>query len=139
LTRLAGLSSLRINPLLPALVAVSGAGLYLAGSHWVGAGVALGAGLALLNGLLLAKRVDVAAATGDVGTALMVMQLGLLVTFTVIGLATIVLIHFSLAMTVACAVGFVIAQLMILAAFYWTHGRSATGIETAGTSGRNAT
>jgi hypothetical protein len=101
-----------------------GLAIGVAGPHWVGIGLVVGAVLAYLNGLILSQRVDLAAAVGDVGRALLVMQLGLLMSCTVIGIATIVLIKISLALAVSAAAGFAVAHLAILAAFYWTQGRS---------------
>ena len=97
----------------------------------LGGGIAIGAALALLNGLILSKRVEFAARTGSVAQALMVMQIGLLVTFTIVGIATVILIHFSLALTIACAIGFVVSQLAVLAAFYWTHARTMPTLDVA--------
>ncbi len=114
----------RVNPIVPAVVAVAGWCVYVAGNRAVGGGVAIGAGLSLVNGLILSKRVEYAATTASVAQALMVMQVGLLLTFTIIGIATVVLIHFSLPLTIGCACGFVVAQLGILAAFYWSHART---------------
>jgi putative flippase GtrA len=127
----------RVNPIVPAMTILVGAALYVSGRSAVGGGVAIGAVLALVNGFILSKRVEFAATTGDVAQALMVMQIGLLVTFTVIGAATIVLIHFSLALTIACACGFVASQLGILATFYWTHARTMPPVELKATPERN--
>jgi hypothetical protein len=103
----------------------------------MGGGIAIGAVLALLNGLILSKRVEFAATTGNVAQALMVMQIGLLVTFTIVGIATVILIHFSLPLTVGCALGFVVAQLGILGAFYWTHARTMPTLDPAPSIERN--
>ena len=67
---------------------------------------------------------------GDLGRALLVMQLGLLVTATVIALVTIALIHFSLAMAVASAIGFVVTQMAIIGEFYFSRAGS-TSMENA--------
>lgn len=119
----------RVNPLIPSFVALAGVATYVVGYRPFGVGIVIGAALALLNGLILSKRVEFAATTGSVAQALMVMQIGLLVTFTIVGIATVVLIHYSLPLTVGCAAGFVVAQLAILAAFYWTQARSMPTIE----------
>ncbi len=119
----------RVNPLVPAFVVLIGLGSYAAGYHPVGGGIAIGALLALVNGLILSKRVEVASTTGSVASALMVMQVGLLVTFTIIGAATVLLIHYSLALTLGCAAGFIVAQLAILATFYWTHARTMPSLD----------
>lgn len=119
----------RVNPLVPGAVAVAGLATYALGYRAVGGGIGIGAVLAMLNGLILSKRVEFAAATGSVAQALMVMQIGLLVTFTIIGIATVILIHYSLPLTLGCAAGFVAAQLGILGTFYWTHARSLPSIE----------
>jgi hypothetical protein len=120
----------RVNPLVPAVVVLAGAATYIVGYRWIGAGISVGALLAFLNGVLLSERVEVAADMGDLGRALLVMQLGLLVTATVIGLATIVLIHFSLSMAVASAFGFIVTQMAIIGTFYFTRARS-TRMENA--------
>jgi hypothetical protein len=77
----------------------------------------------LLNGILLSRRVEIAADTGDVGRALLTMQLGLLTSFAVVAVVTVVLVHLSLAMTVAAAAGFGVSHIGMLAVFYWTRGR----------------
>lgn len=120
----------RVNPLVPAVVVLAGAATYIVGYRWIGAGISVGALLAFLNGVLLSERVEVAADMGDLGRALLVMQLGLLVTATVVGLATIVLIHFSLSMAVASAFGFIVTQMAIIGTFYFTRARS-TRMENA--------
>jgi hypothetical protein len=120
----------RVNPAVPATVALIGVGLAVGGYRWVGFGVAIGAALAFINALLLSQRVEMAADIGNIGVALLVMQLGLLLTATIVGLATIVLIHFSLAMAVASAAGFLVTQLAILATFFFTRARS-TRMENA--------
>ena len=127
----------RVNPLIPGVVALAGAAAYVAGYHPVGSGIVVGAGLALLNGWILSKRVEIAATSGSVAQALMVMQIGLLVTFTIIGIATVILIRISLPLTLGCAGGFVVSQLGILAAFYWTHARSIPSIDAAVAVERN--
>jgi hypothetical protein len=120
----------RVNPYAPGSVGLAGVVLFLIGYRWIGSGVIVGALLDYINGVLLSRRVDFAADLADVGRALLVMQLGLLVTCTIIAIATIILLHFSLAMAVACAAGFGVAQLAMLFAFYWTHGRSDAGVES---------
>jgi hypothetical protein len=127
----------RVNPLIPGIIALVGLGVVAVGYHPMGGGIAIGAALALLNGLILSKRVEFAATTGSVGQALLVMQLGLLITFTIVGVATVILIHFSLPLTVGCAAGFVVAQLGILAAFYWTHARTMPALDPAPSIERN--
>jgi hypothetical protein len=114
----------RVNPLVPAAVVLAGLAVAATGRQIIGAGVAVGAVLAYVNGVILSRRVDLAAATGNTASALLVMQAGLLVTLAIVGVATIVLVKISLALAVACAAGFGIAQLAILATFYMTHGRS---------------
>lgn len=119
----------RVNPYVPGVIALIGLILFLVNSRWIGAGVAVGAALAYINALLLSRRVDFAADLVDVGRALLVMQLGLLLTCTIVAITTIILVHFSLAMAVSCAAGFGVTQLALLFAFYWTHGRSDARIE----------
>lgn len=124
-----GVSGGRVNPVFPALVVVSGCAVAAAGNRAVGAGVAVGAILAYVNGLVLSRRIDLASLTGNVGGAMLVMQAGLLVSLTIVGLTTIVLVKISVAMAVASAAGFAAAQFAILAAFYWSHGRQSTAQE----------
>jgi hypothetical protein len=95
----------------------------------IGIGIAVGALLAFVNALLLSHRVESATSSGDVARAMAVMQLGLAVTFTIVGVATIVLVRISVPLAVSAAVGFAVSQLAILGAFYWSHGRAAAGIE----------
>jgi hypothetical protein len=128
----------RVNPLVPGFVALVGLATYGAGYRAMGGGIAIGATLALVNGMILSKRVEIAATTESVTQALMVMQIGLLVTFTIIGIATVILIHFSLPLTLGCAAGFVVAQLAILSAFYWTHARSMPSIDATPSIERNS-
>ncbi|HCG03520.1 MAG TPA: hypothetical protein DEV93_23665 [Chloroflexi bacterium] len=120
----------RVNPLVPTVVIVSGAIVFAFGLRWIGAGMAVGALLAFANGIMLSRRVELAADTGDLGRALLVMQVGLLLTATVIGLVTVVLVRFSLAMAVASAAGFVVTQMAILGAFYFSYARTV-GVEKA--------
>jgi hypothetical protein len=127
----------RVNPLIPGFVALVGLAAYAVGYRPVGGGIAIGAVLALINGMILSKRVEFAATTESVAQALMVMQIGLLVTFTIVGVATVILIHFSLPLTLGCAAGFVVAQLAILATFYWTHARTMPVLDTTPSIERN--
>jgi hypothetical protein len=119
----------RVSPAVPAVVALAGIGLFLSGYHDIGIGVVVGAALALLNGVFLSRRVDFAAETGDIGRALMVMQLGLLVTCTLVGVATIILVHFSIALAVADAAGFAVTQILMLVVFYFARARSVGSME----------
>ncbi len=127
----------RVNPLIPGVIALAGLGIVLARYRPIGLGIAIGAGLALLNALILSKRVEFAASTGSVAQALMVMQIGLLVTFTIVGIATVILIHYSLPLTIGCAIGFLTAQLAILAAFYWSHARTMPALDVTPSVERN--
>jgi hypothetical protein len=120
----------RVNPLVPAAVVLAGILAFSVGQRWVGAGIAVGALLAFMNGLMLSGRVELAADTGDIGRALLVMQVGLLLTATVIGVVTVITVRFSLTMAVALAVAFVLTQLAILATFYFTQARTR-GMEKA--------
>jgi hypothetical protein len=60
---------------------------------------------------------------------MLVMQLSLLVTATIVGIATVILVHISLAMAVAFAAGFGVSHIAILAEFYWAIARSETPLE----------
>jgi hypothetical protein len=113
----------RVNPYVPLAVIAAGAVCFALGSRAIGVGIGVGACLACVNGVLLSRRVEIAADTGDFARAVMVMQVGLLLSFIVIAVVTIVLVRISLGMAVASAAGFAVAQLGILAAFYWTRGR----------------
>ncbi len=124
--RWSALGSGRVNPFVPVVVAAAGLCMAFATSPALGAGVAIGAALAFLNGLVLSARVNLAAASGDIVRALMVMQLSLLLTLTVVGAVTVLLVKLSLAMAVAAAAGFGVTQLALLAVFYWTRGRGDT-------------
>lgn len=117
------LGSGRVNPLIPAIVVLAGAVTFGLGFRFIGAGIAIGACLAFINALMLSRRVELAADTGDMARAMMVMQIGLVSTFVIIGVATVILVKISLAMAVAAAAGFGVAQLAILAAFYLTRAR----------------
>lgn len=114
----------RANPAVVGLAVAVGAVLAALVSHPIGIGVAIGGILAFINMLLLSGRVEVAADAGDMGRALMVMQLGLAVTFTIVGVATIILVKISVPMAVASAAGFGATQLAMLAVFYLTRGRA---------------
>jgi hypothetical protein len=120
----------RVNPLVPGAVVLAGIIAFTIGLRWIGAGVAVGALLAFANGLMLSGRVELAADTGDIGRALLVMQVGLLFTATVIGVVTVVTVRFSLAMAVASGIAFVVTQLAILAVFYFSQARTG-GMEKA--------
>jgi hypothetical protein len=118
------LPSGRANPLVPAAVGVCGVIAALSGNALIGLGILIGAVLALANGLLLSRRVEFAADMRDVGTALLVMQLGLLLTCTLVGLTTIVLIRFSLGMAIASAAGFAASYLGMLGTYAFVQFRS---------------
>jgi hypothetical protein len=114
----------RVNPYAPLPVLIAGLVLVAAGYRDVGIGVAVGSVLAVINSVILSGRVEVATESGDLARALLVMQAGLFVTFIIVGVATVILVHFSVPLAVGAAAGFGIAQTLILAAFYWTHGRA---------------
>jgi hypothetical protein len=126
---IAGWSRSRVSPVPPGCVVLGGLSWLAIGHTWVGAGIAVGAVLAYVNGLLLSRRVDMAAMTANLGGAMVVMQAGMIVTLIIIGLATILLIQLSLSMAIASAAGFGVSQIAILAAFYWLHGRAETTTE----------
>jgi hypothetical protein len=117
-------SHARVNPYAPVPVLLGGLALAAAGYRDMGIGIAVGSVLAVINSLLLSGRVETAADTGNVAAALLVMQVGLFVTFVIVGVATVVLVHFSVPLAVGGAVGFGVAQTLILLAFYWTHGKA---------------
>lgn len=119
----------RVNPIVPAIVVVAGLVWLILGHALVGGGIAIGAVLAYVHGVMLSRRVDLASMTGNVGTALMVMQMGLLTTLTIIGLAAYIMIRISLSMAVAGIAGFAATQIMILAVFYLMRVRHNTASE----------
>jgi len=123
----------KVNPLVPCVALLVGAGVAAAGHSWIGAGLAVGGALAYFNGLVLSRRVDLAAATGDAAGALMVMQVGLLVTMTVVGVATVVMVKLSPPMALAAAAAFGVTWLAILATYYLAHGRTAAAGKTQAT------
>jgi hypothetical protein len=118
-----GSTGARVNPLVPMAAVLAGALAAAAGRLDIGIGIASGGLLAYVNGLLLSRRVDLAADTGNAAAALLVMQLGLLISLTLMAIATIVLARYSVSTAVAEAAGFGGAHLAILAVFYWTHAR----------------
>jgi prepilin signal peptidase PulO-like enzyme (type II secretory pathway) len=122
----------RVNPLVPAAVIVAGLLAIPLISWQAGIGIAFGAVLAYSNALILSRRVDLAAITGNVAGALLVMQLGLLVSLSVIGVATILLARLAVATAVGEAAGFGVTHLCILAAFYWTQARREPVAEVKG-------
>ena len=113
----------RVHPGVPGIVALAGASAIALGYRPVGAGLIVGALLAFVNALFLYQRVELAAQMGDVGRALLVMQMGLLFTFTVVGAVTIVLIKIALPMAVASAAGFGVTHLGLLTTYYLTRSR----------------
>lgn len=125
-----GLAHGRVNPAVPLLVAVAGIAAFFVGYHAVGAGLAAGAVLAFINALLLSGRVELAANQGDIGRALLVMQMGFIVTCTIIGAATIIIVHFSVPMAVAAAIAFAVAQIGMLGTFYLRRGRTLGNMES---------
>lgn len=118
-----GLARGRVNPFVPALAVLVGAAVSAMGDLPLGLGIASGGVLAFINGILLSRRVDLAAATGNMAGALLVMQAGLLVSLTVMAIATILLARYSVATAVGEAAGFGVSHLAILAAYYWSHAR----------------
>ena len=118
-----GLTRGRVTPLVPALALVCGAAVASAGRLPVGVGIASGGILAYMNGLLLSRRVDLAATSGNVAGALLVMQAGLLISLTAMALATIALARYSVATAVGEAAGFGVTHIAILATYYWSHAR----------------
>lgn len=107
-----------VNVVVPALVMVAGAAVALNGKGYIGAGIAVGALLAYFNSWLLASRIEVATSTGVAAAAMISMQLGLLVTFTVVGGLTILMVFISLSMTVAMAITFFLTQTAELGLYY---------------------
>jgi hypothetical protein len=123
----------RVNPHVPLVVFVAGLIVAVAANRDIGVGVAIGTVLAVINSVILSGRVELAADSGDMAGALMVMQLGLLVTFAIIGVVTVVLVHFSVPLAVGSAVGFAVTQTLVLVAFYFLRGRAdvAAGRQTS--------
>ena len=107
-----------VNLIVPGLVVLSGIGVSIAGRPYIGIGIAVGALLAVLNTVLLIKRVDMAAASGLAPVAMVSMQLGLLVTFTVIGGVAVVMVLINLSMTIAMAISLFGTQTAELLLYY---------------------
>jgi hypothetical protein len=122
--RLNRLISGRVNPLIPGVVCIAGFAIVLRGNAFIGTGLVVGAGLAVVNAVLLSRRVEFAADLQNVSMALMVMQIGLLVTCTIVGVTTVVLIHYSLSMAIAAAAGFAATYLAMLGIFAVAQGRA---------------
>jgi hypothetical protein len=125
-----GLAHGRVNPAAPLLAALIGIALFFAGYRSIGLGLVAGAVLAFINALLLSGRVELAADQGDIGRALLVMQMGFVVTCSIIGAATIIIVHFSVPMAVAAAIAFAVSQTGMLATFYLRRGRALGNMES---------
>ena len=72
---------------------------------------------------------DLAADSGNMAVALLIMQLGLLVSLTIMAIATIILARYSLATAVGEIAGFAAAHVLILVMYYWTHARRMPATE----------
>ncbi len=116
-----------VNLLLPALVIIGAVGVAVSDHPYIAVGIAVGAVLAYVNSGLLAKRIMLAATTGNAGAAMISMQVGLLVTFTVVGAITVGMVLISRPMTVAMAICFFVVQTAELVLYY----RARRGLETA--------
>jgi len=116
----------RTNPYVSLSVAVIGLAVLLVGYRWIGGGIIVGAVLAYLNSTFLSKRIDAAAGSGNVGIALMLMQIGLMTTMVIIAIVTVILIQLSTAMALGCVGGFAVGQIGALIAYYWQHGRGGS-------------
>jgi hypothetical protein len=97
---------------------LAGAVVAMVGRGYLGLGIGVGALLAYFNSWLLASRIELATATGEAAAAMISMQLGLLVTFTVVGGLTVLMVFISLPMTVAMAISFFLTQTAELALYY---------------------
>jgi hypothetical protein len=102
----------------PAVVIAAGAGVALTGKGYVGVGIAVGALLAYFNSWLLASRIELATSTGVAAAAMISMQLGLLVTFTVVGGLTVLMVFISLQMTIAMAITCFLTQTAEVGVYY---------------------
>jgi|SRR5579875_121844 len=120
------LSRGRVNPLAPGAVVLAGLIVLALGHAMLGLGIVVGAILALVNGLVLSRRVDFAADSANTGIALMVMQLGFFGTFIIVGVAAALLILLSIQAGIGAAIGFGCAQMLLLALFFASQGRGAT-------------
>ncbi|HZT96223.1 MAG TPA: hypothetical protein VFB34_05235 [Chloroflexota bacterium] len=107
-----------VNPLLPVAVIGGAVAVTAFGLPFIGAGIAAGSVLAYVNSALLARRIQLATATGDTAAAMISMQLGLLVTFTVVAGITVLMVLISRPMTVAMAITFFVVQTAELALYY---------------------
>lgn len=125
-----GLARGRVNPAAPSLVAAAGIVAFFVAYRATGLGLIAGAALAFVNALLLSKRVELAADQGNIGRALLVMQIGFVVTCSIIGAATIIIVHFSVPMAVAAAIAFAVSQIGMLGTFYLRRGRTFGKMES---------
>ncbi len=113
-----------VNLLLPALVIIGAIGVAVSDHPYIAVGIAVGAVLAYVNSGLLAKRIMLAATTGNAGAAMISMQVGLLVTFTVVGAITVGMVLNSRPMTVAMAICFFVVQTAELVLYYRARKRT---------------
>lgn len=107
-----------VSPFVPAVGVVVAVGLSIAGQFAVGLGIAVGAALAYINSGLLVKRIGMATSTGNTAAGVVVMQLGLFISFTLIGGLTVAMLLISVRMTVAMGVAFFIAQTLEIGLYY---------------------
>lgn len=128
-----------VSIMLPLAAIVVSFAVGITGHGYVGIGITIGALLAFLNSGLLVKRIDVAAMAPNPGAALIAMQLGLLITFTVVGGLTLVMIHISVQMTVAMAISFLVSQTGELIFVYRARkARSDNGLSDVVLTGKGA-
>ena len=93
-----------------------------------GLGIAVGAVMAVLNSTFLIKRVQFAVDSPSAAVATVSMQVGLLLTFGVIGLVTLLLLVLSVQMAVAMGITFFAVQTGEIVLYYLGHsGRPAGG------------
>ena len=120
------------------IAVVAGGALFTIMSHdLIGAGIGVGAILAYVNSGLLAKRVDVAVDTGNAAAAMIAMQVGLIVTFTFVGLVTVAMLYISLQMTVAMGISFFICQTIELLLYYRTRRAKTNNFALEATGDRS--
>lgn len=117
-----------VNGLFPVVVIAVAVGVAASGRGYIGAGIAVGALLALMNSSLLLRRIAGAVETGNPAAAMISMQVGLLVTFTVVAAVTVLLVLVSRSMAVAMGISFFVTQTGQIAVFFLErHGQSRPG------------
>jgi len=120
-----------VNLVLPAVLVVVGVIVATLG-RIIGIGIAVGAILALLNSIVLVKRVELAVDSANAAVATISMQIGLLLTFGGIGAVTLIMLIVSVPMAVAMGITFFAAQTGEVYLFYRARNAGSGGAVTLG-------